>query len=123
MALHESGENYLEQILVLQRRDGFARSIDIANALNVTKPSVSIAMKHLRERGYISMDHESHIRLTEAGFAVAERIDYRHRKLVECLMHLGVSEEQAREDACKMEHDISEDTFHALCKVLDMKKV
>ena len=120
MAIYQSGEDYLEQILILQRRDGFARSIDIAVALNFTKPSVSIAMKNLRERGYITMDQESHIRLTEAGLAVAERIYYRHKKLVECLMHLGVSEEIAREDACKMEHDISEDTFHALCKVLDM---
>lgn len=122
MAIHESGEDYLEQILILQRKNGFARSIDIATALNVTKPSVSIAMKNLRERSYITMDHESHIFLTEAGLAIAERIDYRHRKLVQCLMHLGVSEEKAREDACKMEHDISEETFHALCSVLDKIK-
>lgn len=122
MAIHESGEDYLEQILIQQRKNGFARSVDIAAAMNVTKPSVSIAMKNLRERGYITMDHESHIKLTEAGLAIAEKIDYRHRMLVACLMHLGVSEDVAREDACKMEHDVSEDTFHALCKVLDWEK-
>ena len=119
MAIHESGEDYLEQILIQQRKNGFARSVDIAAAMNVTKPSVSIAMKNLRERGYITMDHESHIKLTEAGLAIAEKIDYRHRMLVACLMHLGVSEDIAREDACKMEHDLSPVTFEAILRQVE----
>ena len=120
--IRESGEDYLEQILILERTGGFARSIDIAAALNFSKPSVSIAMKNLRERGYITMDADSHIHLTEYGREVAERVYDRHEKLTACLMHLGVPEQIAREDACKMEHDLSEETFHALCSVLDWKK-
>ena len=119
MAIHESGEDYLEQILIQQMQNGFARSIDIAAALNFSKPSVSIAMKTLRERGYITMDAGNHIRLTDEGRVIAERIYDRHRKLTAFLISLGVSEEAAREDACKMEHDISEETFHAMCKRLE----
>lgn len=115
MAIHESGEDYLEQILIQQAQNGYARSIDIAAALNVTKASVSIAMKTLRERGYITMGEGSHILLTDEGRAIAERIYDRHRKLTAFLMSLGVSEAAAREDACKMEHDISEETFMAMC--------
>lgn len=118
MEIRESGEDYLEQILILQSQGGYARSIDIAVALNFSKPSVSIAMKTLRERGYITMDAESHIRLTDSGRAIAERIYDRHQRLTAVLMALGVSEESAREDACKMEHDISDETFHALCDLL-----
>ena len=114
MAIHESGEDYLEQILIQQNENGHARSIDIASALNFSKPSVSIAMKTLRERGYITMDEGSHIRLTEEGRVIAERIYDRHRKLTAFLVSLGVSEDAAREDACKMEHDISEETFQAM---------
>lgn len=118
MDIHESGEDYLEQILILQTKGGYARSIDIAVALNFSKPSVSIAMKTLRERGYITMDAESHIRLTDSGRAIAERIYDRHQKLTAFLVSLGVSESAAREDACKMEHDISDETFHAMCAML-----
>ena len=119
MDIHESGEDYLEQILSLsERHGGYARSVDIANALNFSKPSVSIAMKNLRERGYITMDAESHIRLTDAGREIAERIYDRHRRLSQFLISLGVSEEQAKEDACKMEHDLSEETFHAMCSAM-----
>ena len=121
MAIHESGEDYLEQILIQQMHQGYARSIDIATALNFSKPSVSIAMKTLRERGYITMDEGSHIRLTEEGRVIAERIYDRHRKLTAFLMSLGVSEEAAREDACKMEHDISDETFQAMCATLEGK--
>lgn len=121
MEIRESGEDYLEQILILQTQGGYARSIDIAVAMNFSKPSVSIAMKTLRERGYITMDAESHIRLTESGRAIAERIYDRHQRLTAVLVSLGVSPEAAREDACKMEHDLSDETFHALCKLLDRK--
>ena len=122
MEIRESGEDYLEQILILQSQSGYARSIDIAVALNFSKPSVSIAMKTLRERGYITMDAESHIRLTDSGRAIAERIYDRHMKLTAVLVALGVSEESARVDACKMEHDISDETFHALCDLLKKEK-
>ncbi len=118
MEIRESGEDYLEQILILQTQGGYARSIDIAVAMNFSKPSVSIAMKTLRERGYITMDAESHIRLTDSGRAIAERIYDRHQRLTAVLLSLGVSPEAAREDACKMEHDLSDETFHALCKLL-----
>ena len=118
MAIHESGEDYLEQILIQEAQNGYARSIDIAAALNFSKPSVSIAMKTLRESWYITMDAESHIRLTDEGRAIAERIYDRHRKLTAFLMMLGVSEAAAREDACKMEHDLSEETFLAFCRAL-----
>ncbi len=122
MEIRESGEDYLEQILILQTQGGYARSIDIAVAMNFSKPSVSIAMKTLRERGYITMDAESHIRLTESGRAIAERIYDRHQRLTAVLVSLGVSPEAAREDACKMEHDLSDETFHALCKLLEKKE-
>ena len=90
MEIRESGEDYLEQILILQSQSGYARSIDIAVALNFSKPSVSIAMKTLRERGYITMDAESHIRLTDSGRAIAERIYDRHQRLTAVLVSLGV---------------------------------
>ncbi len=122
MEIRESGEDYLEQILILQTQGGYARSIDIAVAMNFSKPSVSIAMKTLRERGYITMDAESHIRLTESGRAIAERIYDRHQRLTAVLVSMGVSPEAAREDACKMEHDLSDETFHALCKLLEKKE-
>lgn len=122
MAIYESGEDYLEQVLILQNRDGFARSIDIAIALNFSKPSVSIAMKTLRERGYITMDEKSHIRLTESGRAIAERIFDRHTKLTAFLMSIGVNEQSAKQDACKMEHDLTDDSFNAMCAMLEKQK-
>ena len=114
MGIHESGEDYLEQILIQQSKNGYARSVDIAAALNFSKPSVSIAMKTLREKGYITMDAASHIRLTDSGMEIANRIYDRHRKLSAYLISIGVPEDKASEDACKMEHDISEETFHAM---------
>lgn len=93
MAIHESGEDYLEQILVLaEKQHGYARSVDIAAAMNFSKPSVSVAMKNLRERGFITMDSESHIRLTESGAEVARRIYDRHQRLTQFLISLGVNE-------------------------------
>ena len=104
--------------MILQEQKGYARSVDIAAHLNVTKPSVSFAMKRLRENGYISMDEENLISLTEQGAAIARRIYERHKVLASFLVQLGVDPAIAREDACKIEHDISQETFEAIRKQL-----
>ena len=114
MNIHESAEDYLEAILRLRESKGYVRSVDISQMLGVTKPSVSFAMKKLRENGYIHMAEDSLITLTETGEEIALRIYDRHKTLVSFLTSIGVSEETAREDACKIEHDISEETFTAL---------
>ena len=114
MRILESSEDYLEAILVLHNQKGTVRSIDIANELNVTKPSVSYATKRLRQNGYITMDDEGLITLTDAGMAIASRIYERHRTLTSFFVYLGVDEETAREDACKVEHDLSEVTYEAI---------
>lgn len=116
MQIHESGENYLEAILMIYKKKGSVRSIDIVNQLNISKPSVSVAMKNLRENGYIVMDENNNITLTEKGREIAERIYERHLVLQEMLIGLGVSEETAVEDACRIEHDLSEETFEAIKK-------
>ena len=118
MNIHKSAEDYLEMILMLRERKGYARSIDIAAALGVTKPSVSFAMKKLRENGYILMDEGSYITLTDEGQKIAQRIYDRHKALTAFLLQIGVDEKIAREDACKIEHDISDDTFHAILRQL-----
>ena len=110
----ESGENYLETILMLQKRLGEVRSIDIVHELNFSKPTVSVAMKHFRENGYIVVDGAGYITLTEKGLEIANRIYERHVVLAEVLMGLGVSEKTAYEDACRMEHDISEESFEKI---------
>ena len=114
MTIHESAEDYLEQILMLLETKGYARSIDIAAGLDVSKPSVSVAMKRLRENGYINMDKDNLITLTESGEDIARNIYDRHKTLTHCLLLVGVDEEHAREDACKMEHDISDETFSVI---------
>lgn len=111
MKIQKSAENYLETILMLRQANGFVRSIDVANELNFSKPSVSVAMKRLRESGHITVDDDGHIFLTEAGNAIASAIYERHCVIAELLMGLGVSEATAFEDACKIEHEISEETF------------
>lgn len=116
MNIHESAEDYLETILILCEEHGSARSVDIASHLGVTKPSVSFAMKRLRENGYIHMGDDSRITLTETGDAIARRILERHRLLTDFLMRLGISEETAKLDACKLEHDLSDETFTAIQK-------
>ena len=116
MEIHESAEDYLEQILMLLEQKGYARSTDIALGLNVTKPSVSVAMKKLRENGYIHMGSDGLISLTDKGYAIARRIYDRHKALTRYLIQLGVPEETAREDACKIEHDLSEASFEAICR-------
>ena len=116
MNIYESAEDYLEMILMLREQKGYARSIDIAAALGVTKPSVSFAMKKLRENGYIVMDEDNYITLTDKGMEIARRIYERHKALTKFLMQIGVDEKTAREDACKIEHDISADTFQAILR-------
>ena len=116
MQLLESGEMYLETILILTIRDQTVRSIDVARYMGFSKPSVSRAVGRLREQGYITVDSEGNILLTESGRAVAEKIYERHRVLTALLMRLGIDEEIAAEDACKIEHDISDVTFDAIKK-------
>ena len=111
MNIHESAEDYLEAILKIKEQKGNVRSIDIASELGFSKPSVSIAMKRLRENGYISMNENNMIMLTDKGRKVATRIYTRERELTLFLENLGVSTETAKKDACKMEHDLSEETF------------
>lgn len=114
MKIKESAENYLEAILMIKKKKGNVRSIDIANQLNFTKPSVSVAMKSFREEGYIIVDHEGNITLTEKGMRIAENVYERHEIIAIALMALGVKEETAYEDSCKIEHDISQETFERL---------
>lgn len=114
MNIYESAEDYLEAILFLRERNGMVRSIDIAHEKNITKPSVSVAMKKLRENGYIEMDADGFIFLLPPGEEIAQRISTRHRTLTKFLEALGVSPENAAADACKIEHDISQETFEKL---------
>ena len=114
MNIHKSAEDYLEAMLILEKQHGYIRSIDIAQMLEVTKPSVSYAVKRLRENGYILMEKDGRITLTETGLAIAARMYERHTLLTQFLLALGVSEETAREDACKIEHDLSDETFEAM---------
>ena len=115
MRIHKASEDYLEAMLMMQEKHGYIRSIDVAEQLGVTKPSVSYATKRLREAGYITMDGENYITLTDSGMEIARRMYERHKLLTEFFVHLGVDENTAREDACKVEHDISERTFDAIC--------
>ena len=114
MRIHKSAEDYLEMILRLTEEKGYARSVDIAMGLGVSKPSVSVAMKQLREGGYIVMDKDNYISLTDTGKEIAHRIYERHKVLTRMLTMIGVDEQTAENDACKVEHDISVQTFTAL---------
>ena len=114
LVIHQSAEDYLEVILILKERIGLVRSIDIVNEMQFKKPSVSVAMKKLRENGYILMDREGFITLTDKGLEVAERIYERHKVLTAVLISLGVDPETAAADACKIEHDLSDQTFSKL---------
>ena len=118
MQLFEPGEDYLERILILKERNGQVRSIDIAIDMGFSKPSVSIAMKKLRENGYITIDENGLISLTKDGYEIASSIYERHQVLTELFVSLGVNEDIAKKDACKIEHDISEETFQAIKKTL-----
>lgn len=114
MNIHESAEDYLEAILILRERQGTVRSIDVVHQLELTKPSVSVAMKRFRENGYIEMDADGFITLLPPGEEIAQRIYGRHKLLTRFLTALGVSEETAAADACKMEHDLSDETFEKI---------
>ncbi len=124
MKIQESAENYLECILMLKNKKGSVRSIDIAHELNFTKPSVSVAMKNFRNNGYIVMDSDGYITLTEKGMSIAASTYERHLFLTNALERIGVDPKVAAEDACKIEHDLSEETFYRLkqfVKSLDEK--
>ncbi|MEG0391296.1 MAG: metal-dependent transcriptional regulator [Anaerovoracaceae bacterium] len=114
MKVLESGENYLETILILKEKTGSVRSIDIVRELDFTKPSVSVAMKRLKEDGFIHVDSGGYITLTPTGEAIAREIYERHTILTAALCKLGVDEDIAKEDACKMEHYISKETFEKI---------
>lgn len=122
MILHESGEDYLEAILILREKNQDVHSIDIANLLGYSKPSVSIAMKKLRENGYITMKDNNHIMLTESGEAAAIQVYTRHKTITELFLMMGVSAETAAEDACKVEHDLSDETFRCMQTFLESRK-
>ncbi len=114
MQIHESAEDYLEAILMIQLEKGRVRSIDVAHKLNYSKPSVSRAVSLLRDNGYLNMARDGMLELTESGRSIAETIYERHVLLTRWLVSLGVPEEQASEDACKLEHDVSHATFEKL---------
>ena len=122
MKIQESAENYLETILVLHKRNGQVRSIDIANELEFTKPSISVAMKNLRQNGLIEVDQNGYITLLEEGRKIAENIYERHTILTNWLIKLGVSPEVADSDACKIEHVISTESFLAIKKEATTEK-
>jgi Mn-dependent DtxR family transcriptional regulator len=119
LKIHESAENYLETILLLSKKQSYVRSIDIANELSFSKPSVSVAMKNLRVSGHIQVDPAGHITLTESGLNIAETILERHRVLSQMLIRLGVDPTIASEDACRLEHVISKESFDAIKKHIE----
>lgn len=121
MKIKESAENYLETILMIRDKKGAVRSIDIVNELEYSKPSVSIAMKNLRENGYIEMDRDGYITLLPSGAEIAERMYERHTLLSRWLISLGVDEAVAVEDACRIEHVISAESFEAIKRIAEKK--
>lgn len=115
MKILRASEDYLEAMLMMKKKHGYIRSIDIADYLGVTKPSVSYTTKRLRESGYITMDKDGLITLTDSGMEIASRVLDRHETLTSFLIELGIDKETAEADACKMEHDLSEKTYEAIC--------
>lgn len=111
---HESSEDYLETILILRERNGNVRSIDIVNEMNYSKPSISIAMKKLKGEGLVEMDLNGYITLTNRGEEIAQRIYSRHKLLEKVLVAIGVDSETAAEEACRIEHDINDDTYNKI---------
>lgn len=114
MKIQETTENYLETILMLHQERGYVRSVDVATKLGYSKPTISEQMKKFRENGYVEMDESGYISLTPAGEAIANRMYERHVAIARILMRVGVSEESAYADACKIEHDLSDESFHCL---------
>ena len=121
MKIKESAENYLEAILMLGEKNSFVRSIDVANELGFTKASVSVAMKAFREEEYITINKDGGITLTEKGLSIAKKVRERHDVIAGVLIKLGVSEENAYADSCKIEHDISDETFEKLKSFLEKR--
>ena len=117
MNIHKSAEDYLEMILRLQESQEYVRKVDISIGLSVTKPSVSVAMRNLKDSGYITIDKDNHIRLTDTGLSIAQKIYERHKLLTDLFTQIGVDPRTAEEDACKVEHDLSSDTFAAIKRV------
>ena len=114
MAIHESGENYLEQILILSSQKSKVRAVDLCTALGFSRPTVSVMLRELRSSGFVAVTDEGGLSLTEKGLAVAQRMYERHCLLAQALMAIGVSHATALEDACKIEHDLSEETVSCL---------
>ena len=121
MQINKSAEDYLETMLILKEEHGYIRSVDIAEHLGVTKPSVSYATKNLRENGYITMANDGLITITDKGMAIAEKIYERHKMLTDFFISIGVDPKIAQEDACKIEHDLNPETFEALCRHAGVK--
>lgn len=119
MDIHQSGEDYLESILKLREQGKAVRSIDVVNDLCLSKPSVSVAMKKLRESGYVTVEEGGFIQLTELGEQIARKTLRKHRILKDFFLKLGVNETVAEEDACKVEHDLSEETFQKLLEFIE----
>ncbi len=121
MKIQESAQNYLETILMLSEKSNTVRAIDIVNELGFSKASVSVAMKQFRENGYVTVDEDGFITLTEVGLKIAKAMYERHTVLTEILMSIGVSEKTAKTDACRIEHVISDETFEMLKKIKSPK--
>lgn len=119
MKIKESAENYLETILMLTKQKKYVRSIDVANELGFSKASVSVAMKAFREEGYITIDEDGGISLTQKGLLIAEKMYERHTIIARALIALGVSEDVAYIDSCKIEHDISEESFEKIKEFME----
>lgn len=122
MQTQKTTEDYLEAMLMMKEKNGYIRSIDVAEHMGVTKPSVSYTVKRLRENGFLTMADDGEITLTPSGMKIASDTYGRHKLLTGCLIKLGVDELTAAEDACKIEHDVSEQTFQAIKKHVDSHK-
>ena len=122
MSIHESGENYLEQIFILSKQKEKVRAVDLCAALGFSRPTVSVMLRQLREDGFVTSAASGGLALTQSGEAVARRVYERHCIIVRLLTSLGVSEEIAMEDACKIEHDISDETFLKLRQYVESMK-
>lgn len=121
MRIQESAQDYLEMILILTERNGAVRSIDISKELGYSKPSVSIAMKKLRENGYVRVDTDGKIVLEPSGYAIASQMLERHRMLTRLLLSVGISEETARKDACRIEHVLSNESYQCLKRYMNAR--
>lgn len=122
MQVRQSAEDYFEIIYMLKRKNGSVRAIDVVNELGFSKPTVSVAMKKFRENGFVTVDESGQIELTEAGLAIAKKTFEKHTVISEMLIMLGVPEEIALEDACRMEHGLSDESFAAMKEHLNKAK-